>query len=240
MVAENALRRSEGALHGATLDARPLSSSSAGFPIWLIDTKGCRPHALEHLLSSEEQAKADRFRLPALRNRYIAAHGSLHLLLQDDYGIPIEDQILEKNQFGKPRLKHFPNLHYSMSYSGDYAMIGVSQNDEIGVDIEVSRSVEDAAELTEAHFTQAEQAAVRLKSAGVETRFSQAFLEIWVRKEACVKAFGCGLDVPLNEMECGNEDRTAIVRLNEGLCKTGFVQRDGGPIMAWARCIKNS
>jgi 4'-phosphopantetheinyl transferase len=227
---ETALRR-----HG--LDAQSLTSADSGFPMWLIDTEDFEPRALESLLAKDEQIAADRFRRPALRTRYIAAHGGLRILLRDEYGIPLDAQAVERNGFGKPSLTRYPQLHYSVSYSDRFVLIGINDGEPIGVDIEVLRPIEDAVELMDTHFTPAEQAKVR--SGGHSgTCLSRNFLDIWVRKEACLKALGCGLNIPLNSVECWPGDQMTTVQLSDSQFRTGALQYLGDPIMAWSRRIR--
>lgn len=220
--------------HG--LDARRLSSPPGGFPMWLIDTRRFDPRALQDVLSEDEMAAAARFRQAALRSRYIAAHGGLRVLLRDRHDIPLDAQAMERSRFGKPRLTRYPRLHFSISYSSHYVMVGIGEDEPVGVDVEVVRPIEDAAELMGMHFTAAEQAKVRSGGAS-GTCVSRRFLEIWVRKEACLKAFGCGLTIPLNSVECAQEDQLTTVQSSECQFRTGAPQNMGDPIMAWSRRI---
>jgi len=219
------------------VDARLLDLPPGSFPMWLIDTGSFRLDALEALLTDAERERAGRFRAETLRRRYISAHGSLKILLRHCYGIAAEDQAVELNAFGKPGLKHYPQVHYSMSYSGPYVLLGLNEGDEIGVDIEVLRPISDAADLAEMHYTDKERSEIWEGGlSGLDV--SRAFLNVWVRKEACVKAFGQGLGIPLNEVECSSEDSTATVYLSDGQYETGLIQTGGDPIMAWARSVQ--
>ncbi|MBO9695039.1 MAG: 4'-phosphopantetheinyl transferase superfamily protein [Sphingopyxis sp.] len=221
------------ALCGQGLDARHLPSPAGSFPMWLVDAGRSNAEAIEHLLSGEEMAAANRFRLRALRRRYIVAHGALRILFRDRYGVPSGEQDIGRNRFGKPHLIRFPGLQYSLSYSGDFVMIGVGEGDPIGVDIEVHRVIDDAAALMDIYFTAAERSAV-LRRASPGT-CSREFLEIWVRKEACVKACGCGLGIPLKDVECGvSGDQMTTVQFGGSRYRTGAL-RLGDPIMAWSR-----
>lgn len=236
MLGDFSTGRSGTVICGQGLDARRLPSPPGSFPMWLIDAENFEPQAMEILLSEEERAAADRFRRPALRNRYIAAHGGLRMLLRDRHDIPLDAQAINRNGFGKPRLTQYPELHFSISYSGHYVMMGISEGEPIGVDIEVLRPVEDAAELMDLHFTAAEQAEIR--SGGTLGKcVSRGFLEIWVRKEACLKAFGCGLNIPLNSVECALGDQMTTVQLSDSQFRTGALQYLGDPIMAWSSRI---
>ena len=238
MVTELAVWRTDTVLRRHGIEARHLESSPGGFPVWLIDTARFEPQGLEHMLSGEERAAADRFRRPEHRARYIAAHGGMHILLRDLHEIPLDAQTIGRNSFGKPSLTGYPQLHYSISYSDRYVLMGINDGEPIGVDIEVLRPIEDAVELMEAHFTPAEQAEVR--SGGRSgTCVSRIFLEIWVRKEACVKASGSGLNIPLNSVECGYRDQMTTVQLSDSQFRTGALQHLGDPIiMAWSRRIR--
>jgi len=222
------------ALCGYGLDARLLPSPAGSFPMWLVDAAQSDVEAVEHLLSGEEMVVANRFRLPELRRRYIAAHGALRILLRDRYGVPPEDsRYIGRNRFGKPHLLRFPGIQYNMSYSSDFAMIGIGEGEPIGVDIEAFRVIEDAAELMDVHFTEAERSAV-LRASSPDTCCSREFLEIWVRKEACVKACGCGLGIPLKDVECVSGDQVTTVQFGGGRYRTGALKL-GDPIMAWSR-----
>lgn len=223
--------------HG--LDARQLTSSPVGFPVWLIDTGGLDAQPLEHLLSGDERAAADRFRRDEHRTRYIAAHGAMHILLRECHGIPLDAQTIARNSFGKPGLTGYPQIHYSVSYSDRYVLIGINDGEPIGVDIEILRPIDDAVELMGTHFTCAEQAEVR--SGGRSgTCVSRKFLEIWVRKEACLKAYGCGLNIPLTDVECVPRDQMTTVQLSDSQFRTGALQHLGDPIiMAWSRRVRS-
>lgn len=232
MVAKTVLEF-DAALCGQGLDARRLPSTASGFPMWLVDAEQSNVEAFEHLLSSEEMETANRFRFRALRHRYIAAHGALHMLLRDRYGVPADAWDIGKDSFGKPHLIRFPQIHYSLSYSGGFAMLGINESEPVGVDIEVLRTVEDAAELMDLHFTEAEQS-VAMRTSSPDACYSKEFLEIWVRKEACVKACGRGLSIPLKDVECVSEDQVTTVQFGGGRYRTGALEL-GDPIMAWSR-----
>lgn len=220
------------------IEARMLPVPSEAFPMWLVDVPRSRPGHVTELLSPAERARAPRYKNEALRSRYIVAHGSLRIILRDIYGVPINEQELTENEFGKPFLSLIPQLHFSISYSADYALIGVSENGEIGVDIETMRLITDADDLAELHYTPHERSVFQAHRPS-EVELSRKFLSIWVRKEACVKALGRGLGIPLNQVECGGGDQVRMVQLpDRQCCRTGIVNLGGDPIVGWARSVK--
>lgn len=222
-------------LRAQGIEARLLQVPSAGFPMWLVDVPRSRPGHVEGLLSAAERVRAQRYKIEALRDRYTVAHGSLRIILRDCYGASLNKQELSENEFGKPFLPLAPHLHFSVSYSAGYALIGVSEDGEIGVDIEAMRIIADTGDLAELHYTARERAEIQTDRPS-EVERSRRFLSIWVKKEACVKASGYGLGIPLNQVECGGTDQARIVRLPDGQrYRTGIVKIRGDPIVGWAR-----
>jgi 4'-phosphopantetheinyl transferase len=192
---------------------------------------------VEPLLSEAERERALRFKSGALRLRYTIGHGSLRVIIRDIYGIPVERQELSRNEFGKPFLTRFPQLHFSISYGGEHVLIGVNEGAAIGVDIEIARIIADASDLSEFHYTMREREEM-CRNGPSEAELSRRFLNVWVKKEACVKALGRGLGIPLNEVECGGGALEATVQLSERQhYRTGIIQLRGDPILAWARSI---
>jgi 4'-phosphopantetheinyl transferase len=222
-------------LHG--IEGHLLQVPPDAFPMWLVDASRSRPERVETMLSGAEQARALRYRNEALRDRYTIAHGSLRIILRYIYGVPVDVQELCENEFGKPFLSSFPQLHFSISYSAGYALIGVSEGSEIGVDIEAMRLIADADDLAELHYTTRERAELQANGPS-EAETSRRFLGTWVKKEACVKAVGRGLGIPLSEVECGGGDQVTIVQLPDRQCyRTGIIQLGGDPIVGWARNV---
>ncbi len=217
--------------HG--VDTQRLPSCGSGFPMWLVDTERSRADAACAMLTDEEVAAAQRFRFPALRHRYSIAHAALRILLRDVCQIPLLMQGVARNSFGKPRLINCPDTHFSVSYSGRWALIGINEGDPIGVDIEILRTIDDAGDLMDLHFTEAEISAVG-NGASTDGDWSRRFLEIWVRKEACVKASGRGLSIPLKTVECISGEVQTAVRFGGGRYSTGALEL-GDPIMGWCR-----
>jgi 4'-phosphopantetheinyl transferase len=219
--------------HG--IAARLLANHPPALPLWLVDARHPpRPSALA-LLSGAERDRAGRFRTRPLRDRYIAAHAALRLLGEHRYGIPASQQRWEAGALGKPRLADVPGAQCSLSYTATSALVGWAEGGEIGVDIEANRRIADAPELMRVYYTPAEQAERdRLEPGG--RAFARAFLTVWVRKEACVKALGEGLSIPLDTVHCGTGSNDTPVQVGESLLDTGVIEPPGELLVAWARC----
>ncbi len=152
------------------------------------------------VLSAAEQTRARRFAFEHHRRRFVAAHAALRRLLADTLGERPEALVFDAGPYGKPFLPGAPRLHFNLSHSDDSALAVISSQVEVGIDIEHQRELRDAHGLVQRHFSEAEQAA--WFALPVLAR-QAAFHEVWARKEACVKALGWGLSLPLETVNVG-------------------------------------
>jgi 4'-phosphopantetheinyl transferase len=93
----------------------------------------------------------------------------------------------------KPRLStdhRESNLRFNVAHSGDAALIAVTVEHELGVDIEVVRPVDHGASIARRYFHPSEVLAIR--ATPPELR-DAAFLRCWTGKEAVLKAVGTGI-----------------------------------------------
>lgn len=164
-----------------------------------------QPHQLA-CLSPQELARAGRFAFDRHRRRYLAARCALRERLAQHTGIAARDLQLAEGPLGKPFLAQMPPCYFNLSHSEDWALIGLSDESEIGVDIEMLRPMADAASLAQRHFTPLEAAACMALEG--EAR-DAAFLRVWTRKEACLKAVGTGLGMSLRDLPVGVGDAQA-------------------------------
>ena len=96
------------------------------------------------------------------------------------------------NAFGKPELSaEFGNrLRFNLSHSADLALIAVTTDVAVGVDLEYIRPQPDGPEIARSVFSAAEVDQLNRVPSHL---YPQAFLTCWTRKEAYVKARGEGL-----------------------------------------------
>lgn len=116
---------------------------------------------------------------------------------------------------GKPSLAAGSNpldVRFNVSHSHNVALIAVTRNREIGVDVERVRDGVETQDLAERFFSPREIEV--LKSLPVAAQ-KKAFFLCWTRKEAYLKATGDGLDVPLSEFEVAfrPDEPAALVRV---------------------------
>jgi 4'-phosphopantetheinyl transferase len=148
-------------------------------------------------LSADERNRCARLRFARDRRRFIAARGVLRDLLGRYLGARPGQIRFVYNAFGKPELsREFGSrLRFNLSHSADLALIAITTDAAIGVDIEYIQPRPEYAEIARSVFSAAEVDELeRLPS----HLYAQAFLRCWTKKEAYVKARGEGLALGLD------------------------------------------
>jgi 4'-phosphopantetheinyl transferase len=151
------------------------------------------------LLSADERDRLSRLRLDADRRRYGSAHGALRLLLGRYLGQDPRDLAFAAGAHGKPYLASAPAIEFNLTHSGDLALIAVSSNRPVGVDVEsLGRRTLDVPSLArrvlcprEHHWLSRIEQRSRL----------HAFLQLWACKEAVSKAAGAGFSIGFARIE---------------------------------------
>ena len=171
--------------------------------VWLLPLpQGDRlEEGLTAFLSADEQAHLRKLSRPEVQIRFAATRHVLRVLLGDQLGESPERLRLQTNSFGKPSLADdHPGLSlwFNVTHSHTVALLAISRQGEVGVDVEPLRPMPDALKLAERFFCPAEHQMLK----GLEEAFqSEAFLRMWTAKEAFVKAIGEGLAHPIHEVE---------------------------------------
>ncbi|MDK2411042.1 4'-phosphopantetheinyl transferase superfamily protein [Aphanizomenon sp. PH219] len=151
-------------------------------------------------LSSDEIARAERFYFPEHRQRFMAGRGTLRAILGQYLDIAPKQVEFEYQPRGKPLLAaKFADqgLLFNLSHSQDLALLGISYQNQIGVDLEYIRTMSDLEGLAKRFFSAREYQYLRLLSPAQQ---QQIFFRYWTCKEAYLKATGDGL-VQLEEIE---------------------------------------
>jgi 4'-phosphopantetheinyl transferase len=165
--------------------------------VWRVGLDGAAPAGV---LSDDERQRAARFRFERDRRRFAAARASLREILGGYLGEPPERLRFGQGAHGKPVLA-WPaasGVCFNVSHSDALALCAVSRGREVGVDVEALRPLPDADALAERFFSAAELAELRRLP---DARRLQAFFCCWTRKEAYLKAIGCGLLQPLDAFD---------------------------------------
>lgn len=221
--------------------AEPISLTAwPELSLWLFPLHEVPPHAMRAILDQDERERAARFIHEVHRRRHLAAHVAARLLLSRVTGERAERLQFAADVNGKPQLVQPAGWHHNLSHSEEWAVVGAQRAAPIGVDVEVLRPVEDAMALARRHYTPAEQAAVG--QAVDERARDAAFLRVWTRKEACLKAVGLGLRLAPSSFEAGAGLGVAVAHLKTpagvAAVEVQSVPADGRPVViAAARVV---
>ena len=197
--------------------------------VWSLST--CKHDNLEEfaeVLSPEECARAETFHFEKDRRTFVICRGTLRRLISFYTGLSAEQIGFCVGPQGKPSLKkaHASDLRFNVSHSGDIALLAFSGNQEIGVDVELKRAEIDFVLLAEMSFSKDERAALL---ACAPTDRANLFYEFWTCKEACIKADGRGLSVPLDEFSVAtrgvNSQWREIIAAGSGFITSGMRSR---------------
>ena len=167
--------------------------------VWRIrlDLPPASVERLESTLSADETQRAARFRFPKGRKDYTVAHGSLRDILSRYLQCEPRQLSFSIDEYGKPRLESHP-LEFNISHSGDFALIAVTRECKVGVDVELHRQDLEHEKIVHRFFSSNEIA--ELMALPAEQRIT-GFFNCWSRKEAYIKAQGLGLSLPLDSFD---------------------------------------
>jgi 4'-phosphopantetheinyl transferase len=161
-----------------------------------------RSSAFESELSEDERERGGRFHFHSDAEKFIAAHGALRMILGAYAGLRPRDLMFSRSVFGKPSLIHGEEsrtgLRFNMADSGEVALVAVSTDREVGVDIERMKGGADLSRAALRCFCDAE---IELFRAAPEERREDIFYTFWSRKEAYIKARGEGMSLVLRDID---------------------------------------
>jgi len=172
--------------------------------VWhaLLDISPSEVARLEEALAPDELSRAARFRHAADRQRFVTCRGRLREILSRYAGEAPGALEFCYGLSGKPGLKSASRgthpLRFNVSHSQGLAAIAIAHDREVGIDIERFQADFAWEEIAESFFFPEEVSV--LHSLPVPERY-EAFLTAWTRKEACAKARGDGLSLPLDQLE---------------------------------------
>jgi len=161
------------------------------------------------LLSIERYEKIQKLKSKKNKTTSAVAYLLLRLALKDAYSID-EVVTFEYQKLGKPTLRKFPDIHFSISHSKNAAASAVAGL-PIGVDIQNISSVSD-------------KAAKRVLTADEYLAYKEAdrpdeyFCEIWSIKESFLKKSGKGITEEMGHISADDIDMKTVVKGEDYFC----------------------
>ncbi|HEY9750259.1 MAG TPA: 4'-phosphopantetheinyl transferase superfamily protein [Allocoleopsis sp.] len=149
-------------------------------------------------LTVDEQERAAKFYFPKDRQHFIVARGLLRLILGRYLNQAPDRLRFVYNAYGKPSLEATTSLNFNLSHSKGLALLGVSGDRELGIDLEYIRTDFPFEQVAKSVFSVPEQAILRSLPEALKP---EAFFNAWTRKEAYIKALGKGLSIPLDQFD---------------------------------------
>lgn len=170
--------------------------------LWKIPLAESAPQGIDldlpELLAADEFTRYRGISHPHARSEFLRSRVALRLVLASYLECQANTISFSYNEYGKPELadNKLPNLHFNLSHSGDYCMLAVTTEHEVGIDIERCRAGRDYTALAQRFFSVDEHQL--LESMADEV----LFYRMWVLKEAAVKSMGIRLLSGLDRFEC--------------------------------------
>lgn len=196
--------------------ARPLAwPISQNVHLWCFDLSLPSPDA-EGILDADEQDHAARFVFAHDRRRYLRAHMQMRQVLGAYLDQSPDVLHFFAGPHGKPALSQrhsrgTAELRFNLSHSGDYAVLALSNGHEVGVDIEMLRPGIAEPGLAAQVLSPQE---LQVLSSVPPTVADTFFLNGWTRKEAVLKALGCGLSRELRDLTVGLDQQRRWLQLD--------------------------
>jgi len=136
-----------------------------------------------------------RFKFPQHQQQFVIFHGFMRQVLARYLGLELHEVVFKKGDKGKPYIitpdTDKVALQFNLSHTQNVALLALSSDLELGVDIEHTARKTDWQGISRRFFTNTEQAA--LFSLVEEEHQKEAFYDLWTRKEAYMKVIGSGL-----------------------------------------------
>ena len=162
---------------------------------WQLDFVGLEQNRIA-LLDANELQRYHRYHFERDRARFAISHSNLREILGACLDRNPSEIAFQTTSYGKPEIvadAQTPHVYFNLSHSRNTALLAISRDTEVGVDVEDVKPIEP--EVAEKYFSSRELAALALLEGDA---WLQGFYRCWTRKEAILKAEGVGLNLPLS------------------------------------------
>ncbi len=151
----------------------------------------------DQFLSVAERTKANKFVHDIHRVRYTRGRTLMRKVLADYLDVPASKVVIKEQERGKPYVDK-NSIEFNLSHAENLAVLAVTKNQQIGIDLESFTRLVELDELSKIHFTEFER---NWLSSYSEIQRQQAFFWLWTAKEARMKVTGEGFALASTEIE---------------------------------------
>ena len=176
-----------------------------------LDVSATQLTALSATLGDDEPERAARRIFERDRNHFVAARGTLRMLLGRYLQREPASLSFEYGSHGKPSLRAAPNaatttIEFNVAHSHGLALIALARDRTVGVDLERVRGEVRCDALAGRCYSPAE---LRYYESLSDDLRRQHFFAAWARKESLLKATGRGLSLAMRDVEVADSSGSA-------------------------------
>ena len=151
----------------------------------------------EHILRQKTKQNADNMLIGEILAK---------VAIKKTFGIDISKQEFVCNEYGKPYLLNYPDVHFNISHSGQYVACAVSDK-PVGIDIQKISEYNPAVAKRVCSVQE-------LKCIESSTDKSSEFIKLWTQKEAVIKMHGTGI-ANTDIKNCLNNENTQSQKIDD-------------------------
>jgi 4'-phosphopantetheinyl transferase len=163
----------------------PMTEQKCRVFTWSLDVPENDAASLMSLLSSDEHLRARRLVKKEDALHFVAARAGLRMILGEEIGKSPRDLTFQLSPSGKPRLANHGDMHFNLSHSSGHAVLALSRQEPVGIDIERIRELASGIEF---QFLSSEEIS-RLVRFSASARMA-LLVGWWAAKEAVIKLYG--------------------------------------------------
>jgi 4'-phosphopantetheinyl transferase len=171
--------------------------------LWMTrtDHRAQKVAELAVMLSADERAQGEIRAPRSGYERFVLNRGMLRVILGKYLDIEPGAVEFTYGVNGKPRLAESftsGNLHFNLSHSGGIALVAVTKDQRVVVDVERMKLRPDFTELSKRVLTNREHEKLTNSMYASQRKI---FYRFWVRKESYLKGTGAGLSFPVYDVD---------------------------------------
>jgi 4'-phosphopantetheinyl transferase len=183
----------------------PMTEKKIRVFTWSLDLPESDAATLTSLLSSDENLRAQRLVKKEDALHFMAARAGLRMILGEAIGESPRDVTFQISPSGKPRLANHGDMHFNLSHSSGQAVLALSRQEPVGIDIE---RIRELASGIENQFLSSEEMS-RLARVAASARMD-LLVGLWAAKEAVIKLYGDNRQLKPGDIDLNFDDAGQI------------------------------
>ena len=181
------------------------------------------------ILSVDEIEKSKRFIRKEHTLDYVCNHRFVRNVLAAYLNILPAEIKFGVTDLGKPYIENI-DLFFNVSHSKNQALLAISKDGEVGVDIEYMKDLQDAVTFSNYSFSEQEKAMI-FKNGQID---KDVLFTFWTFKEAYIKATGTGLSVDISKINLADFYTNEVLKFGDNTWALKRLQADEGYKAAFA------